>query len=140
MDDAQWQAAQRRFFALLGIGSVLLIGGMAALVAWDRSRRAELDEFTFTVELPAFFVHDAKKARGYEIGKFMESPLYANSLALVPGSDRDLMPVGRLDNASILVYQSRAQENRLREDGTGQYFVPVAPGRFLEATDFPPAP
>ncbi len=135
-----WLAQQRAVFVWVALGFAVLLAGMVALAAWDRSRRGELEQVEFVLRPPDYFTPPPALARGTAVGALLQTPLYTWQPNRVPSSDRELMPVGRLEGTGILVYQSRTEEKRLRKDGTGQYFVPTAPGQFLELTDFPPAP
>jgi len=135
----EWNAMQRRVFFVVGAGFLILLGAAIALAAFDRGRRDTLDQFTFVTASPEYFIAGPALKRGSEVGALRKSPLYVWSLQPIPSSDRQLMPVGRLDDTGILLYQMRSEENRLREDGTSQYFVSISPGRFLELTDFPPS-
>jgi len=135
----EWNAMQRRLFLMVGAGFLVLLGALIALAVFDRGRRDTLDQATFVAARPEYFIAGPALKRGTEIGSLRKSPLYVWALQPVPSSDRQLMPVGRLDETNILLYQMRAEEKRLREDGTSQYFVSISPGRFLELTDFPPS-
>jgi len=134
-----WQAMQRQAFIWVSLGFFVLLAIMISIAAFDRSRMDQLDGATFVAHPPEYFMPGPALTRGAEIGYLRKIPLYLWSADFVPSSDRQLMPVGRLRDTDILVYQSRSEEKRLREDGTSQYFVSIAPARYLELTDFPPA-
>jgi len=138
-EPTDWQPLQKKAFLATALGMLLLFGGITAFSARDRTLRAELETASFTIHPPRYLTADSALTRGSRIGLAHDIVLYLWSAEPLPRSDRDLIPIASLDTGDILVYQNRTEENRLREDGTGQYFIPIAPGSFLELTDFPPA-
>ncbi len=120
----------------------VMLGICVALAAWDRSRIDQLEEVIFTRTVPAYFSVGSVSDPSQPVAHAYERPLYLLNpipVVLQPGEVYPLALEDEADPSKVVAVQiPRNEQRRLREDGTLRYYLPVAPGEFVELTNLPP--